>query len=1369
MRCSQPLSQAEVLVGQGSFNGHPARVRWTVPVATVFAVLTALFGTTFASAGPGLPKPTFVVSFNGTTTPQVMAGRKDHPAAKAKGVKFVPGKKGQAVLLGDGPILVYHANGNIPDQATISFWIKPIDWKKLAAWRDLMVIRAAGRRTMMFSHYPGHRGDVQFTWSTFYGSEHKSTKGELNINEWNHVAIAWDGVRSRVYFNGKLVLSKNHPAGFRPEIVGITTLHLGGIDKGAGRGSYRGPWGEADTAYDELMVFPGALSAVQIAELAGQKKEAKPLAGPPDKPHVLDVPKLRRSPNLDGRLAEGEWAGAATIPTLIDGRNPGRSFDYPEQRIHFGYDDKNLYVAMRVNFPLGAKIIKAPLRNSLADKDVEVWSSESFELYLLKPGDKLPYRFAGSPGGGFTEFYKKDYSWNGEWTYKTTMGMTIRSTEYWDAEIAVPFKTLGIDRPEETELKLNFARTWRCLDEEGITSLAGTTGYGGVKHFTTVRFSPTGPGYSVKSVGSPALGKLEQTFVFTNSADQAYRGKFQVLLEAELAENNRLVQTVPLDVASKGSQKAEIVVPVDDPMFQRLRYTLTAKGGKQPQLRYSVPFALRTDFLDIVPLNLQHKLVTRPAYSLYRSYLRSQGKEDGKIMVRVSDSAGRKIAEREVTDDQEIWLDLSDKGPWGSYRVTLFAVDAAGNTVEPNDREFYRPETPVWMTVRDDSMDRVLPPFTPLETEKSDGKTVLKCFGRTYRYQKAPLPVSIGTAGVDDILAGPIVVEADGKVLRAKSLTVKKSSKTRDELVAQAESGKLSVTNSFWIEYDGLIYNTLELRAKTNVKNVTLRVPYKKNHAQYAHITESGFGAGGGFTRPIDKSFSVGFWPVVWIGDFERGLCWFAESNGDLRTTAKQPISIIKGNTNVTLRVSLADNLSAGKKITVRFGLIATPVKPLHPRYPLNIHAGFPSIFNQPPKRPLYSLVTWGEQIGFRDFKLYNPRSKKFYHPGEKLAEYAKRSRPAKVIPYMTPYTVPSEYPEANYYLREWEILPSKHTPSTRPLPGGASKPFTDYWMSTQSESYRRYYAYKVADMIKRTGIDGLYFDFGPACRDRNRYHGANGGVGLLAQRDFYRRIVNEFVKAGVEDYVIVVHNSMTIQIPSFTFVTHFFNGEQHRQASGSTLHEGRDYLDTLPLYYFGIEHSGMPWGIHGNMLPEFPEAEHLLAQINVKDETVTEYLWDRTSSIMMPILLHNCLPGGYRLSHYYYKKVYGVLEDFDVPTAVFHPYWRNKDLIEVDNPDFRVSFYTRPEAPRALLVVGNLNKKPGEVTIKLDMQRLYDWRKARGGMARVKKRSDLLQVVERLGARDARILEIGPRHVKLWVNGHSMGLVEVTGHQRLR
>jgi hypothetical protein len=306
--------------------------------------------------------------------------------------------------------------------------------------------------------------------------------------------------------------------------------------------------------------------------------------------------------------------------------------------------------------------------------------------------------------------------------------------------------------------------------------------------------------------------------------------------------------------------------------------------------------------------------------------------------------------------------------------------------------------------------------------------------------------------------------------------------------------------------------------------------------------------------------------------------------------------------------------------------------------------------------------------------------------------------------------------------------------------------------------------------MIPRAELQGLYFDFGTALPDSNQYHGADGGYPMLALRDFYRRLVNEFVKAGVEDYVIIAHNSKSVQIPGLTFVTHFYNGEHHRQKSSDTLHEGRDYLDRMPLYYFGIEHSGLPWGIHGNMLVEFPEARNLIDSIGAPDETVTEYLWNRTPSAVMPILLHGSLPASGRTSHFYYKHVVNVLEQFDIPTAEFHPYWRNGDRVQVDNTDFRVSVYSRPESPRVLLVVGNLSKQPGEATIQLDLQDFFDWNRSEfRGMPRVQKKGELLQVIERIGYRDARLLDVQPHSIRVHVRGHGMALVEAAGHQLVR
>ncbi len=218
-----------------------------------------------------------------------------------------------------------------------------------------------------------------------------------------------------------LALTKAHPSGFRPKILDRSTMHIGGLVAGTSSScSYSyDPWGTADTVIDELTVYPGALGAAQIAQLAGRQVEVRELTGPPKQPPVIDVPKLRQAPTIDGRLSEGEWNGAASLPTLIDATEPGASFDYPPVRTHIAYDDENLYLAMRSEFPFGASIPKGGTRAGFDETDEQVWDDESFEFWLIKDGDEQFMRFAGNVAGGFTEMHGKDRTWNGRWTCRS--------------------------------------------------------------------------------------------------------------------------------------------------------------------------------------------------------------------------------------------------------------------------------------------------------------------------------------------------------------------------------------------------------------------------------------------------------------------------------------------------------------------------------------------------------------------------------------------------------------------------------------------------------------------------------------------------------------------------------------------------------------------------------------------------------------------------------------------------------------------------------------------------------------------------------------------------------------------------------------
>ena len=57
-------------------------------------------------ARDALPEPTWVIPFDGSLDPTVAAGVDEHPHLQRQDVGFTDGRKGQAVLIGDGPILI---------------------------------------------------------------------------------------------------------------------------------------------------------------------------------------------------------------------------------------------------------------------------------------------------------------------------------------------------------------------------------------------------------------------------------------------------------------------------------------------------------------------------------------------------------------------------------------------------------------------------------------------------------------------------------------------------------------------------------------------------------------------------------------------------------------------------------------------------------------------------------------------------------------------------------------------------------------------------------------------------------------------------------------------------------------------------------------------------------------------------------------------------------------------------------------------------------------------------------------------------------------------------------------------------------------
>lgn len=491
-----------------------------------------------------------------------------------------------------------------------------------------------------------------------------------------------------------------------------------------------------------------------------------------------------------------------------------------------------------------------------------------------------------------------------------------------------------------------------------------------------------------------------------------------------------------------------------------------------------------------------------------------------------------------------------------------------------------------------------------------------------------------------------------------------------------------------FIEYDGALWNKISFTALKDIRQIKLRIPVSPEIAELLHAGGAGFGSTGGFSAKI-KEMQIKFYPVIWIGNQEKGLCWFAETLPDGNVKKLTPISIVKVDGNTVLEITMAEKIKAGSELALDFGLMGTPVKPLPANFPLNTFGWDHSLHQNlpPPNAPTTFLainftpdVNWG----FYDLPLNSSsRPDKVYL--DKLLALAHCNN-AKLAPYMDPVFVQDEYPEAVAYRQEWAVGPENPLFYTRD-----GKKHLLYWCCPASEA-GKFYIWKLKAMLKDYPVDALYFDYGPSWPCKNAQHGCVDRYPLLALRDFYRQVAWALRDAGRPDSLIILHNSETVQIPVFTHVTHLLDGEHLRQSSTPTLHNGRDIQDTMGLEYFASEYSSIPWGVTASMyLPSDP----LQKQYGGGVEDQELYRFRMTKALLAGTLPHGSLPSLARQHFGLIDKVVRFYDRFDVPHAGFMPYWKNQQQVKVvKGKDIYVTLYRHASKPELLAVISHIGKE---------------------------------------------------------------------------
>jgi hypothetical protein len=633
-----------------------------------------------------------------------------------------------------------------------------------------------------------------------------------------------------------------------------------------------------------------------------------------------------RAPILDGRMQPGEWDGAAAVSTFLEAG--AGAVATPGTTAYLQFDERALYVAFRC-----VELDPARPRASRREHDDRAFEDDAVQVFLA-PEDMAAaqdsrigfggyagaydtwykdiaayYEFTVNAAGSRTEARNEVRDWDAPW--EASVG---REAGAWVAEIAIPFASLGAQRPAAGALwGLNLFRL-RQPDASGWVFPA----FGGYRPLPlgAVRLAGVSPVVRQPLATAPAVGANE--------------------LRLEVLNPSAAAVDVELTVSPSGGAAASAVAAIPAGGSGTLAGRYDLGGWGDVRAAYAV-----TRKGDAVPLLSGFLPRQRPGpQQLELRYYAVSGQVEGLLHLEEGATATRALltlrppagapaeAAADLAGGQGQRLQLPVPGqPGDRLEARLQALDAAGKTIAERTLAVVVAARPAWLGTQAGLPLGVLPPWTPIQV---DGKRV-EMLGKSFVYADLALPCEARTAA-GEILADPIglVVELDGREARwdARECRVVESAADHVRLESVWRQAALDLRVTADLDYDGFCWTEITLipRSQVTVSRFALEIPLRREvaafayeeHAQAAHAISPL-----GLCRPLSAN--------LWIGNDRCGLAFMAESLewGQAKDRGRQ-VEILPERGATLWRSTFIDTptvLSAPYAAT--FALQVTPAKPV--------------------------------------------------------------------------------------------------------------------------------------------------------------------------------------------------------------------------------------------------------------------------------------------------------------------------------------------------------------------------------------------------------------------------------------------------------
>jgi len=1008
---------------------------------------------------------------------------------------------------------------------------------------------------------------------------------------------------------------------------------------------------------------------------------------------LITVAKIEVPPVIDGTLSPDEWSACSAFAGYSS--YVTRQLDALDVASFAGYNDTALYLAFLVPLPRGTKP-----RAKVTKHDGRVYKEDAVEIILDPAGDGDIRQLVVNAIGTVFDRRGVETAWQGSWRIATGNGTAKDllpgvgiDADFWSLELALPFKDLELQTPLPGD-------TWRvnfCTDGQHPRVFAPTfESYLERAKFARMRFLGVGtPVLHLPSLGRLTSGNVALTGFVRNTSAREATVTFRIDAEKE---GTRIVERTGFDEIVGALFKWEDSIAVPASTAVPLSLATTMEDSRLDRFRIeaiaTTPDGTRTPLyrqqgeLKILP-PLRVNLENYPTHEELLLGIDISGLGEAAEPRRV---AWQIIAEgKPVKQSAAVamaglhrseTLDVTGLAP-GTYALRVEVSDGTGRSLADTTVEFVKVKNPAWFRNDIGKARTVLPPFTPLAR---DGRSVT-VWGRDMSWSDASvLPATItstGTALLDAPVRIILSVAGEEQRIGLETIEFTATAPDRTDLRISGGSDAISAKGTGWVAYDGLMWfdMSLSVRDGTALKIDGCRIEFAlKRHAElYYHGVPDRAMTG----RIEEADLEFPDQTYFWIGSCEKGIGIILDSGPDLAQDSRPRFRILPRRDHVLWQINLSGGRTLSSTLKYRFGIQATPVRPLPPDW----HSWLSVDFRD---RVEPDYAEFADAIDMTTiWERFRGSSESWWRPvfsdpmgvrTDKVSALVAKAHARKTPAIL--YSCPLNFtdnarPEHTTYGNEWCTMPR-----TRWKCAG----FTQSRACARS-SFADWLLYHFQNTVRETGLDGLYFDGASSGDCINQHHGCgwldrNGAMRpsrqILPTREFNRRIavmLHEEVeprglkapsarhRPGWPRYYNWIHISGAVCPPLYSFNTAYFCGEWYKGA----LRGGKSYRELLTLDTFRPRYISTPWGVPNVFLPITRERE---GDITVETECVLAYMLPHGTPIY-PRYMNTGLV----------QTVLRAMTDFDTKGAEFTPCWRENNLLKLEasgNRDVLLALWQR-------------------------------------------------------------------------------------------